>query len=97
MSTHRKDVVEHTIEALVAEVAALTLDGYAISLTNPGDAVGFGQTFTVSMYRDDSTVAAARKTLEGLGDKPKKSRAEILADARAVKAQKARLDTSTIQ
>lgn len=97
MSMQHYDVVEHTIQTFTAEVVARTLDGWAVSQTNPGDAVGFGQTYTVSMYRDESTVEAARKALAGMGEKPKKSRAEILADARAAKSAKARLDTDTVR
>lgn len=97
MDTRHHDVVEHTIEALVAEIAARTLDGWAVSPTNPGDSVGLGQTYTVSLYRNADTLAAARSKLEGMEVAPKKSRAEILADARAAKAQKARLDTDTVR
>jgi hypothetical protein len=99
MSTQLRDVVEHSVEALIAEVVALTLDGWAVSKTCPGDVVGY-QTFTVSMFRDSDTVDNFRQKSLGIAEKPKLTRAEILANARAAKAKNkapAKLDIGTIQ
>lgn len=90
-----RDVVEYTIEALVAEVAAMTLDGWAVSKTNPGDVIGYG-VYTVSMFRDSNTVEMLRQKAIGIAEKPKLTRAEILAKARAARGQP-KLDIGTVQ
>lgn len=92
---HKVDVVEHTIEAFVKEVVRLTVDGFAISMTNPGDAVGYGNCYTVSMYRDDFTTQALKDKVAGMQDRPKMSRAESLAKAREARAA-IRLDVDSI-
>lgn len=89
-----RDVVEHTVEALVAEVAALTLDGWAVSKTNPGDCIGY-RVYTVTMFRDSNTVEALRQKSAGVDEKPKMTRAEILAKARAARGQP-KLDLTTV-
>ena len=83
------DVVEHSIESFTAEVVRLTKDGWEVSRSNPGDAVGFGQTYTVSMYRDKDTILAFKQLAGDVVEKPKLTRSEILANARAAKAGKA--------
>lgn len=103
--TQRLDIVEHSAEAFVAEVVAKTLDGWAVSATNPGDAVGFGGTLTVSMYRNSETLQTIRAKMANIQEKPKMSPAESLAKARearnnktAVATQSApRLDVDTVQ
>ena len=95
MATDFRDVVEHSVEAFVKEVVALTLDGWAVSPTCPGDSVGFGNTYTVSMFRDANTVEAFRQASVGIDEKPKLTRAEILEKARAAKA--AKLDIGNIK
>ncbi len=83
-----RDVVELSVEALLTEVVSLTLDGWALSKTSPGDMIGFGNSFYVSMYRNEDTVDALRKAGGACGDKPKMTRAETLQVARAAKAAK---------
>ncbi len=87
-----RDVLERTVEAFIAEVVAMTLDGWAVSKTSPGDAIGFGNAYAVSMYRNEDTVAALRKAGLACADKPKMTRAETLAVARAAKAAKMTTD-----
>lgn len=95
----RKDVVQHTIEEFTKEVFDLVRDGWVISPTNPGDALlSYGTTYTVSMYRDASTVDAFKKLMGGVSDRPKMTRAETLEVARAARKGKvASLDTSSVQ
>lgn len=91
------DIVEHSVETFVAEVVARTKDGWAVSPTCPGDAVGFGSTYTVSMFRNEDTVQALKQLGESIEAKPKLTRAEILEKARAAKAaNKATLDVNKI-
>lgn len=78
----QRDVVEHSIEAFTKEVVLLVKDGWAISPTNPGDAVGFGNTYTVSMYRDDTTVQSLKDVVSSMSTEPKMTRAESLQKAR---------------
>lgn len=90
-----RDVVERTVEAFVAEVVALTLDGWVVSKASPGEVIGYG-TYTVSMFRDDNTVESLRQKAAGITEKPKETRAEILARARAARG-KPKLDVATVQ
>lgn len=84
---HGVDVVERSIEALLSEVVRLTLEGYTISSTNKGDAVGWNS-YTVSMYRDKASVQTFKKANDTVEGPPKLSRAEILTKARAAKGTK---------
>lgn len=99
----RKDVVEHSMEAFVAELVTLVRDGWVVSPTNPGDALlNYGSTFTVSLYRDESTVEAFKKLAGNVADKPKMSRAETLEVAREARAANrvkaaAALDVTNVQ
>lgn len=95
---HRFDVVEHSIESFTKEVVRLTLDGFAISATNPGDSIGFGNCYTVSMFRDESTVARLKQLADGILSRPKMTRSEVLAKAREAKDAKAqaRLDVGSV-
>jgi hypothetical protein len=100
MATEHHDIVEHSIEAFSAELVKFTLDGWAISPTNPGDSVGFGQTYTVSLYRDEATVEAFRIKADNFEPKVKMTRAESLAKAREAKAagkSAAKLDVNSVQ
>lgn len=90
-----RDITETNIVAFVAEVAAMTLDGWAIDRNQPGDCSPFGLHYTVSMYRDADTLEKLRQAAVGIEEKPKLTRAEILEKARAAKASK--LDVNTIQ
>lgn len=98
--TLRYDIVERNPETFVAELVARVMDGWAVSPTNPGDVLLSG-TMTVSLYRDDDTVQAAKSKLSNVSEKPKMSRAETLAVAREAKAAKgvapAKLDVETVQ
>lgn len=96
-TTMHRDVVEHSVEAFVAEVVALTLDGWAVDPSNPGAALGFASAFAVTMYRDEDTVEQLRLKGVNIAEKPKLTRAETLALARAAKKARATLDTDTIQ
>lgn len=82
-----QDVVAYNVQALLEEVVSLVYEGWQISPTNPGESIGmFGMTLTCTMMRHKD-------------DKPKLSRAEILAAAREAKKAKgsnATLDTETI-
>jgi hypothetical protein len=95
MSIETRDIVEHSISELVKEVAALTLDGWAISPTCPGDVLPWGNSYTVTMMRSQETVEKFRSLSVNVGDKPKLTRAEILQKARD--AKKVKLDISTIR
>lgn len=97
--TQRKDIVAHTMEVFVEELVDAIQDGWAISPTCPGDALlGYGTTFTVSLYRDDNTVEKFRKLSANVEEKPKMTRAESLAKARETKAAlKATLDVNNVK
>ena len=95
MVTDTRDIVEHSMPEFIKELVNLTLDGWVVSETCPGDVLSYGNTFTVSMYRNDETVEKFRSLSEGVGAKPKLTRAEILQRARD--AKKARLDVSTVK
>lgn len=88
-ATQHYDIVEHNIVNFVKELEARLLDGWAVSKTNPGDVVGlYGGTFTVSLYRDASTVERVKSKVESVAEQPKPDRKTILANARAAKAFK---------
>lgn len=89
-----RDVVEFSIEAFVKEVIAMTLDGWAVCATNPGDAIGYGRCYTVSMYRDEDTLANLKTVSGNINEQPRLTRAEILQKARA--ARKPRFTTDEI-
>lgn len=83
-----KDITSHNMSLFLAELQDAIFEGFTISPTNPGDAMGFyGAYYTVTMQRHKD-------------DKPKLSRAEILANAREAKKAKtnnaAILDTESI-
>lgn len=78
-----RDVTSQSLELFLAEVVDLTLDGWKIHPSNKGD-VFVGLAFSCTMYRDENTVEAFRQASVGIEAKPKLTRAEILAKARAV-------------
>lgn len=83
------DIVEHNLATFIRELELKILDGWAVSKTNPGDVVGmYGGTFTVSLYRDDSSVARLKARAGETQERPKLDRAATLAKARAAKAGK---------
>lgn len=93
--TETRDVVEATTEGLLKEVVALTMDGWAISSTNPGEALPYGAGFSVTMERDGDTVEAFKEKAEAVQGKAKLTVQERMAKARASKA--AKIDLSNIQ
>lgn len=90
-----RDIVEHSMPEFVKELVSLTLDGWVVSPTCPGDVLSYGNTFTVSMYRDEETVEKFKSLSESVGGRPKLTRAEILQKARD--AKKAKLDVNTVK
>lgn len=100
MQTDYFDITESNIAVFAKELEARLFDGWAISKTNPGDVVGlYGGTYTISLYRNDETVARLRNRVAGMQEKPKLDRATILANARAAKAAKSstKVDITTIR
>lgn len=95
MTVVYRDIVENTMPAFIKELVSLTLDGWAVSPTCPGDVNSFGNSFTVSMYRDVDTVEKLKSAAAGVNEFPKPTRAEILQKARD--AKKAKLDVSTVK
>ncbi len=95
MEREERDIVEHSVEEFVKEVVAMTLDGWTVSPTCAGDVLQYNNTYTVSMFRSAETVEKFRSLSAGVGEKPKLTRAEILANARA--AKRAKLDVSTVK
>lgn len=96
---HRIDVCEGNMPDFVAAVVQKTLDGYEVDPAMPGDTNYFGNVFSVSMFRNADTVERMRSTIANIAEKPKLSRAEILANAREAKKAKAAavLDVNTVQ
>lgn len=87
--TKRLDIVEHSLSNFAKELEAKILDGWQISKTNPGAVVGFhGGTFTISLFRNAETVQRLRTRVEGVQEAPKPTRGQILAKARAAKAER---------
>lgn len=85
--TERHDIVEHSLENYTRELSYKLLDGWALSKTSPAEVVGlYGGTFTVSLFRDNSTVQRLKDRVEGVVQAPKLDRGTILANARAAKA-----------
>lgn len=82
-----RDVVSHNVELFIAELVDLIYEGWTISPSNPGTTVGvYSSSMAVTLQRHKD-------------DKPKLSRAEILANAREAKKAKtnvATLDTESI-
>lgn len=73
-------VFTHSLPSLVEEVVRLTKDGWELDPNFPADTFGFS--YHVGMIRS--------ATPEQLAKDAKPSRAEILANARAAKAEKKR-------
>jgi len=90
LKTDYFDIAASTLAEFAQELDSRLLDGWAISKTNPGEVVGmWGGMFTVSLYRNESTITRLRNKVSGMQEKPKLTRAEILANARQAKAEKA--------
>ncbi len=88
------DIAESSLEIFLSKFQEAVLDGYVVGTVNPGDVIGYGLGFTVSMIRNENTVEDLRKIGMSIEEKPKLTRAEILEKARAVR--KANLDTNKI-
>ena len=98
MNIERLDIVEVSIVEFVKQVREHTLDGWDISPTCPGDVVGYGYgTYTVSLYRDESTVEKLKYAAGRVQDAPKLSVDDRMAKARQARAAKAKLDVDTVQ
>jgi hypothetical protein len=94
--TQHYDIVEHTLEAYTKELTSRILDGWIVSNTCPGEVLGFyGSTFTVSLYRNASTVDWLRSKIGNVAEQPKPTRAEILQKARDAKAARKTVGKAT--
>lgn len=96
MTTELRDVTHATVQALLEEVVELTMDGWAISKLNPGEALMFYSGFGVTMERSDATVAAFKEKSEAVQGKAKLTVQDRMAKARA-NIGKGKLDVNTIQ
>lgn len=89
MQTDNFDIVETNLSVFVKELENRILDGWAIDKTNPGEVVGvYGGVFTVALFRNNETVQRLHSRVSTVKEDPKPSRAEILAKARQVRADK---------
>lgn len=96
MQTEYFDIVDHNIASYTKELVARVLDGWKVSQTNPGDVVGvYGGTFTVSLYRNASTVDNLRDKADNVEDVARPDRAAILQKARDAKAAKKLAENTT--
>lgn len=91
VASEKHDIVETRIEKYTSELRRLLLDGWEIDPACPGEVIGpYGASYTVSMFRDASTVAKFQGKCANVAPKAKLSQAEHLANARAAKAAKAK-------
>lgn len=98
MKTEFFDIIDTNLASFAKELDNRLLDGWAISKTNPGEVVGvYGGTFTISLFRNETTLERLRNKVGSMEEKPKLSRGEILAKAREAKANKGKIDISTIK
>lgn len=95
MTDLSRDVVEYSLETFVAEVVALTKDGW-VAVEGSANSNPFGNGFTVSMTRNDKTVRDFKEYVEAVASVPKLTREEILVKARAAKAANAKIDVTAI-
>ena len=89
-----RDVVTHNLAAFVQELVTLTLDGWVV-VKGSVDTLGHSG-YTVSLRRDVDTVEALRVMALAIEEKPKLTRAEIMANARAAQKRNQKLDVTTI-
>lgn len=94
MTELRREVVEFSMEAFVNEIVVLTLDGWK-PVGSTADVLPSGNSFMVTMIRNDDTVAKLKSAALNAQSTPKPTRAEILQKARD--AKKAKLDVSTVK
>jgi hypothetical protein len=78
------DIVETSLAKFAKELELKVMDGWAISVANPGDVVGlWGGTYTVTLERSNDTVQRLRTNVASVQDQtPKQSKADSLAKAR---------------
>lgn len=91
-----RDVANITLEAFLAEVQNLILDGWAVSDFAPGEAALFGGGYTVTMVRTNGTVNEFKARAEAVSERPKMTPQERMAHARAQRG-KGKLDLSSVQ
>ena len=89
-----RDIVTHNLAAFVKELVDLTIDGWVV-VKGSADMLGHSG-FTVSMRRDVDTVEAMRVKALAIEEKPKLTRAEIMANARAAQKRNQKLVVTTI-
>lgn len=92
--SERRTLGHPTLEALLREVVDMTLDGWAISADEPGEANPFGS-FTVSMVRSDASVNAFKERAEAVKARPKMTPQERMAHARSQRG-KGRVDLTEV-
>lgn len=93
--TDKKTLTHSTVEALLAEVFELILDGWAISDDNRGTAALFGGAYSVEMVRTDSTVNALKVRVEAVQARPKMTPQERMAHARSQRG-KGKIDLAEV-
>ncbi len=97
--TDARRTVTGTLEAVLAEVQALILDGWVISADERGELSVFGNSCQVTMVRDDDTVQQFKDRAEAIQGKPKLTVQDRMAKARAARgiAQAPKLDVGTVR
>lgn len=94
----RRVLTTGTLEALLAEVEALILDGWTISDDERGETNVFGNGCHVTMVRNDASVQHFKDRAEAILGRPKMTPAERMAKARDARgaSQKPKLDVGTV-
>lgn len=94
----RRVLTAGTLEALLAEVQDLVLDGWVISDDERGELSVFGSNCQVTMCRNDATVQAFKDKATSIQGRPKLTPAERMAKARDARGanQKPKLDVGTV-
>jgi hypothetical protein len=90
-----KKLSHPTLEALLAEIFEMTLDGWAIADDDPGEVAMFGGAYSVGMVRSDATINALKTRVDSVQSRPKLTPAERMAYARAQRG-KGKLDLSCV-
>jgi hypothetical protein len=89
METIFIDIVESHMETFLNEIADRILDGWEINPAGPGESSPFANVFTVSLMRNEDSVANLKKLANSCNPtKLRQTRAEILENARAAKRAK---------
>jgi len=95
MNNEQRVVTHATLEALLAEVVDLALDGWQISDEQPGEAMLFNAGYQVVMVRSNASVNAFKARAEAVQERPKLTPRERMAYARAQRG-KGKLDLSSV-